>query len=282
MNSITSKVQGQAALQNISTNQNFLFLSLHSLESNWCQSKKYGDSKADNLQRVPYSKRALLEERMINAASFFKILQSCDAGTTCRKSYVTRLFIKCNVFLSRSFRCGSHAFKATKQQVRDAQMSLHNCNTFRNITLTNSNKFIHIVTRRHNSLKIQGRLQQTVVHIESIAGIRSFRLKFVKNLCFIYYSQNLVLFNFRGDNAREFQRVSMNINMTVGQAACQLLCRYTQSTLAATCVCWIVPIVTFDSIKRTCGCSCLKCTWSVASPTGGRRANSPTPLPRQM
>jgi len=25
----------------------------------------------------------------------------------------------------------------------------------------------------------------------------------------------------------------MNLNMTVGQAACQLLCQYTQSTLAA-------------------------------------------------
>jgi len=51
---------------------------------------------------------------------------------------------------------------------------------------------------------------------------------------------------------------------TIGQAACRLLCRYTQSTLAASCVCWIVRIVTCDSIKRTCGCSCLKCTWSVA------------------
>jgi len=49
----------------------------------------------------------------------------------------------------------------------------------------------------------------------------------------------------------------MNLNMTVGQAACQLLCRYAQSTLAASCVCWIVPIV-------TCGCSCLRSTWSVA------------------
>jgi len=37
-----------------------------------------------------------------------------------------------------------------------------------------------------------------------------------------YYSRNLVLFNFRGDNARVFQRVSMNFNMTVGQAACRL------------------------------------------------------------
>jgi len=36
----------------------------------------------------------------------------------------------------------------------------------------------------------------------------------------------------------------MNVNMTVGHSACQLLCRYTQSTLAASCVCWIVPTVT--------------------------------------
>jgi len=68
------------------------------------------------------------------------------------------------------------------------------------------------------------------------------------------------LFNFRGDNARVFQRVSMNLNTTIGQAACQLLCRCTQRTLAASCVCWIVPTVTCDFIKRTCGCSCLQCT----------------------
>jgi len=30
----------------------------------------------------------------------------------------------------------------------------------------------------------------------------------------------LVLFNFCGDNARVFQRVSMNLNMMVGQGAC--------------------------------------------------------------
>jgi len=28
--------------------------------------------------------------------------------------------------------------------------------------------------------------------------------------------------------------------MTLGQAPCQLLCRYTHSTLAASCVCWII------------------------------------------
>jgi len=55
-----------------------------------------------------------------------------------------------------------------------------------------------------------------------VAGILSFRLNFVKNLHLNYYSRNLVLFNFRGDNARVFQRVSMNFNMTVGQAACRL------------------------------------------------------------
>ena len=80
--------------------------------------------------------------------------------------------------------------------------------------------------------------------------VSSFRLNFVKNVCLDYYSRNLVLFNFRDDNARVFQRVSMNLNMTVGQAACQLLCRYTFSTLAASCVCWIVPIATCDYQKN--------------------------------
>jgi len=123
----------------------------------------------------------------------------------------------------------------------------------------------------------RGPLQQTVVRIESMAGIWSFRLNFVKNLCLNYYSRNLVLFNFGGDNARVFQQVSMNLSMTVGQATCRLLCRYIRSTLAASCVCWIVPIVTFDSVKRTCRCLCLKCTWSVASLTGGRGANRSAP-----
>jgi len=41
------------------------------------------------------------------------------------------------------------------------------------------------------------------------------------------------VFRFRVDNARVFQRISINLNMTVGQAACRLLRRYTQCTLAA-------------------------------------------------
>ena len=46
----------------------------------------------------------------------------------------------------------------------------------------------------------------------------------------------------------------------------------------AGCVCWIVSIVTCESIKRTCGCSCLKCTWSVTQLTGRRGANPPAKL----
>jgi len=38
--------------------------------------------------------------------------------------------------------------------------------------------------------------------------------------------------------------------MTVDQSACQLLCRYTQSTLAASYVCWTVPIVTCESCEK--------------------------------
>ena len=85
---------------------------------------------------------------------------------------------------------------------------------------------------------------QTVIRIASMASVWSLRLNFVKNLCLNYYSGNLVSFNFRGDNTRVFQRVSIrvNLNMTVGQAKCQLLCRYTHSTLAASCICWIVAI----------------------------------------
>ena len=41
------------------------------------------------------------------------------------------------------------------------------------------------------------------------------------------------LIRFRVDNAGVFQRVAMNLNMAVGEA----ICRYTQSTLVASCVC---------------------------------------------
>jgi len=47
MNFIKSEAQGKGASRNITTGQNFLFWSLHSWKSNWCQNKKFGDSKAD-------------------------------------------------------------------------------------------------------------------------------------------------------------------------------------------------------------------------------------------
>jgi len=64
------------------------------------------------------------------------------------------------------------------------------------------------------------------------------------------------VFRFRVDKARVFQRISINLNMTVDQAACRLLRRYTQCTLAASC------FVTFESGEKTCDCLCLKCTYS--------------------
>ena len=89
MNFITATAQVHAASRNITTGQNFLFWSLHSWKSNSYQNKKYGDSKADYLQRFPYSKRALLEESIVSIASAFKVLQSCDAGKLAGKFYVT-------------------------------------------------------------------------------------------------------------------------------------------------------------------------------------------------
>jgi len=49
----------------------------------------------------------------------------------------------------------------------------------------------------------------------------------------------------------------MNLSMTIGQAVCQLQCHHIQSTLAASCVWWIVSIVTCESGERTRGWSCL-------------------------
>jgi len=67
-----------------------------------------------------------------------------------------------------------------------------------------------------------------------MASILLFKLSFVKNLRLNYFSQDLVSFNFRGDNARVFQLVSMNLHMPVGHATRRLLCRY--SSFVSVCV----------------------------------------------
>ena len=103
-----------------------------------------------------------------------------------------------------------------------------------------------------------------------MAGIWPFRLNFVKNLCLNYYSRNLVLFNLvmiTPEFSNEFPWISIWRLVKPHGIYCVDILKHTG------CVCWIVPTVTFDSIKRTCVCSCLKCTWSVASLTGGRGAN---------
>jgi len=51
-------------------------------------------------------------------------------------------------------------------------------------------------------------------------------------------------------------------HVIVGQAACRLLCRYTQSAVVASFTWWIMSILTCESGEKSCGCSCLKCTWS--------------------
>ena len=107
-------------------------------------------------------------------------------------------------------------------------------------------------------LKIQWGVQQTVVRIESLAGTWSVRQMFVNSFC-LHYSWNSHN-QISCCNARVYQRVSMNLNMTVGHDACRLKCRPTLSALAASCVGWPEPIVTCESGERTCGCSCLKRT----------------------
>ena len=95
---------------------------------------RYGDSKADDLQKRPYSKRALMKESCLNTTTIFKVLHGLPENLTSQAFHQAQRFPVTN--------CGWHTFEATKQQVRDAQIGLHNCNTFRNITLTPINSFI--------------------------------------------------------------------------------------------------------------------------------------------
>jgi len=82
----------------------------------------------------------------MNVACVFKVLQNCGVGMACRKD-VTRFFIKRTVFLSRT------VVRSVVNNI--SKFALHRlvCTiaTLLGIKLlTNSNKFIHIVTLRHN------------------------------------------------------------------------------------------------------------------------------------
>ena len=86
------------------------------------------------LQRVPYSKRAVLEESMINVARVFKVLQSCGGGMACREVLRHKIIRQAQCLhvakLSLWF-AQVHSVQNNISKVRDAQIGLHNCNTFR-------------------------------------------------------------------------------------------------------------------------------------------------------
>jgi len=109
--------------------------------------KGTANSKAEDLQRIPYSKRALLKEGVIYVASVFK---------TCKAACGYRLPERCHKMFHQAH-CHEVWFAHVRSVVNNISTSalhkigLHNCNTFRNKLLTNSNKFIHIVTLRHNN-----------------------------------------------------------------------------------------------------------------------------------
>jgi len=72
----------------------------------------------------------------------------------------------------------------------------------------------------------------------------------LRQKCLNYYSCNLVLFNFPGDNAKssnEFPWISIWRLVKPHASYCVDI---PQSTLAASCVCRIVPIAACDSIKK--------------------------------
>ena len=73
---------------------------------------------------------------------------------------------------------------------------------------------------------------------------------FMPRLLFMNFS-SIHLITFRVDNTRVFQRVSMKFNMTVGQAACRLLCRYRQLKAACGCVlCLLIRTDCYVWIRR--------------------------------
>jgi len=88
-------------------------------------------------------------------ASVFKVLQSCDARWFSRKFYVTDhssiVMSSCHKYLA-VFGTSS---QRSKQHLKDcaARIGLHNCITFKNKSLTNSDKVIHIVNLRHKTSK---------------------------------------------------------------------------------------------------------------------------------
>jgi len=65
------------ASRNVAPVRTFCFDHFTVEKSNCCQNKKYGDSKADQLQRAPFSKRMFLDKRIYYVA--IQVVQTCIA-----------------------------------------------------------------------------------------------------------------------------------------------------------------------------------------------------------
>ena len=83
----------------------------------------------------------------------FRFCKPATHVDTRRKVLRHRSFVKRNVDMSQSFRCGSHKFIAfkTTSRIHTAQICLHTCITTRNKSSSNSNELVHFVTLRHNN-----------------------------------------------------------------------------------------------------------------------------------
>jgi len=86
-------------------------------------------------------------------ASAFKVLQSCDAGSIAGKFYITDHSSSAVCSCHKAFAVVRTNSQRLKQhlKIRVAQTGLHNCISFKNRSLTNSRKLIHIVTLCHNN-----------------------------------------------------------------------------------------------------------------------------------
>ena len=100
---------------------------------------------------TPLSKRALMKrESCLNTTTIFKVLQSCDAGIASGKTshdFPSSALFSCHeVWFARVRSVVNNISKSAMHRLVCISAKL-----FRNITFTNSIKFIHIVTPRHNS-----------------------------------------------------------------------------------------------------------------------------------
>jgi len=94
-----------------------------------------------------------MEEIIFYIANVFKVLQSCDARKFPGKFHVTLHWSSAMSSCHKAVMLVRPSSQRSKHhlKVHAAQIGLHNYIIFRNKTLTNSNKLLHILTLRHNT-----------------------------------------------------------------------------------------------------------------------------------